>query len=390
MKLLPGQTPAGPATRPTMLAIVIGTALLALLSTATADAFVYWSGPDNSISRVNLDGTGLERGFVTPPKDSPWGIGGIGGIAVDNSYIYYTAPAAIGRARLDGSHLDPHFITNIDSPVDIAVDRDHIYWITGGGLGRADIDGTHVDEAFIKGNGYDVAIDNAHIYWTNDGYDLTHISRADLDGTDVEPDFIDVPGGVLTHVAVDDSHIYWTDRNDLTEEHDQSPAISRARLDGTSIEPHFIDGLNSPGNLAVDAHHIYWQALGGSGYGISRADLDGGAVETDFVPGAFAGAIAVDGLASPPPPPPVPPDTRIDDFYVLRHKHRAAGRAGFTFSSTQPDWTFRCSIDRGAFKACIPPQTYRKLKAGRHIFEVVAVSRQGAVDPTPARRHFRV
>lgn len=106
---------------------------------------------------------------------------------------------------------------------------------------------------------------------------------------------------------------------------------------------------------------------------------------------------------APPPPPPVAPQTKIDKGpkgQVPTTRKKAA--VTFRFSSTSAGATFQCRVKKlrkkGAkkatgskapgFKACKSPKKL-KLKPGRYRFEVRAVL-GGVVDPTPAKRSFRV
>ena len=40
--------------------------------------------------------------------------------------------------------------------------------------------------------------------------------------------------------------------------------------------------------------------------------------------------------------------------------------------------------------ACDSPQTYKKLKVGKHRFQVTATDLAGNADPTPARKTFKI
>src|SRR5262245_57318986 len=88
-------------------AVLLLAALLAapLALAARADAFVYWAAPGDpsAIGRANLDGSGVDSGFISLPKlpgddndETPCGV------AVDASHIYWadSANARIGRANL--------------------------------------------------------------------------------------------------------------------------------------------------------------------------------------------------------------------------------------------------------------------------------------------------
>jgi hypothetical protein len=64
--------------------------------------------------------------------------------------------------------------------------------------------------------------------------------------------------------------------------------------------------------------------------------------------------------------------------------------ATFTFSSAQPGAHFQCKLDKGHFKPCRSPFEAKKLKRGRHSFQVRAVNNAGEADPTPAAFRWRV
>ncbi|TMK56186.1 MAG: CSLREA domain-containing protein [Actinobacteria bacterium] len=64
--------------------------------------------------------------------------------------------------------------------------------------------------------------------------------------------------------------------------------------------------------------------------------------------------------------------------------------AKFKFSSTEAGSTFQCKLDRKPFKPCASPKKYKRLKPGKHVFKVRAIDKGGNVDPTPAKRSFKV
>lgn len=92
----------------------------------------------------------------------------------------------------------------------------------------------------------------------------------------------------------------------------------------------------------------------------------------------------------PPPPPSVdkdPPETRIakgPKGKIRAHKVK------FRFSSDEQGSKFSCKLDRRKFSACSSPKSYRKLKAGKHVFQVFATDLAGNRDPSPAKRTFRI
>ncbi|HKF81453.1 MAG TPA: right-handed parallel beta-helix repeat-containing protein [Solirubrobacterales bacterium] len=84
---------------------------------------------------------------------------------------------------------------------------------------------------------------------------------------------------------------------------------------------------------------------------------------------------------------PVPPDTKITKAPKAKS---SATTAKFKFKSTVAGSSFECKLDKGRFKKCPSPKTYQKLKPGKHVFKVRAIDRAGNVDPTPAKRSFKV
>jgi len=90
----------------------------------------------------------------------------------------------------------------------------------------------------------------------------------------------------------------------------------------------------------------------------------------------------------PPVQPPAPtPDTKITKAPKAKS---SATAAKFKFNSTVAGSSFECKLDKGKFKKCKSPKTYKKLKPGKHVFKVRAVGPTGLVDPTPAKKKFTV
>ena len=172
------------------------------------------AGPPAGIARANLDGTGVEQNFISGVD--------AGSVAIDAQRIYWTgrlcdpecsesSPSivpAIGRANLDGTGVDRRFISALATGplftrelTGLAVDAEHIYWTgmvfdfnPGTALGRANLDGTDVNPAFVGGvtglkSAYwsGVVVDDGHIYWTDSGpIGEESIDRSNLDGSVVE------------------------------------------------------------------------------------------------------------------------------------------------------------------------------------------------------------
>jgi hypothetical protein len=71
-------------------------------------------------------------------------------------------------------------------------------------------------------------------------------------------------------------------------------------------------------------------------------------------------------------------------------KKTFARKAKFTFTSSEPGSTFRCKLDKKAAKPCTSPFKKKKLKYGKHVFQVWAVDSYGNVDATPAKYRWKV
>ncbi|HEY5816621.1 MAG TPA: hypothetical protein VIS95_09845 [Solirubrobacterales bacterium] len=71
-------------------------------------------------------------------------------------------------------------------------------------------------------------------------------------------------------------------------------------------------------------------------------------------------------------------------------KKKIKGRtAKFRFVSSEAGSTFECKLDKKKFKPCRSPKKYKRLKPGKHVFQVRAVDAAGNRDKTPAKRKFR-
>jgi hypothetical protein len=94
-----------------------------------------------------------------------------------------------------------------------------------------------------------------------------------------------------------------------------------------------------------------------------------------------------DPVYSPQPAPDTtPPETAIERS-VLRVATRTAK---FWFSANESTQGFQCQLDKGEYKPCGSPRTYKHLKPGRHAFRVKAVDAAGNVDASPAVAHFKI
>lgn len=83
-----------------------------------------------------------------------------------------------------------------------------------------------------------------------------------------------------------------------------------------------------------------------------------------------------------------PPETSIG---TRPSDPSGSSTAAFTYSSTEPDSSFECRMDEGAFTSCTSSGiAYTDLDNGQHTFQVRATDTSGNTDPTPAGYTFNV
>lgn len=89
-------------------------------------------------------------------------------------------------------------------------------------------------------------------------------------------------------------------------------------------------------------------------------------------------------------PPPVTDTTAPKTTITKAPKAKSTSTtAKFKFKANEGGSKFQCKLDKGKFKNCKSPKTYKKLKVGKHVFKVRAIDRAGNVGK-PATRKFTV
>ena len=86
----------------------------------------------------------------------------------------------------------------------------------------------------------------------------------------------------------------------------------------------------------------------------------------------------------------LPPETKIDSARIRSGRRQATFRfSGSDHDDLEDQMTFQCKLDKRPWGTCRSPRTYRRLSIGRHTFRVRSKN-DGEVDPTPAKRIFRI
>ena len=101
--------------------------------------------------------------------------------------------------------------------------------------------------------------------------------------------------------------------------------------------------------------------------------------------GQGSGEPAFSNTTRPSAPP--PPQTLITGGPRKRTFNRSPS---FGFTSDDPLATFLCKLDRRDWRPCSSPSRLPRLRAGKHVFQVRAISAKGTEDESPAARRFAV
>jgi hypothetical protein len=244
----------------------------------TTSRYIYWTNyKTGAVGRATITGTSPNESFIKT------GVAGGAGLTATSQFLYWTSAnggtaTTILRANLNGTGLNKKFITGASNPCGITHDSTYIYWggDVGTTIGRAKLDGSDVDHNFIAtGTGVcGVAVTSTHIYWAN--YRTGKIGRANLNGSSPNLSFIPTVGA--GSLSIQGSFIYWPSNSGTT--------IGRANLNGTGVNQNFIKGLSGVAFIATDSTYIYW-GTGETGTTIGRAKLDGTDVNKSLIKGTL-------------------------------------------------------------------------------------------------------
>jgi hypothetical protein len=254
---------------------------LSIATPRAAANFVYWTSgePNAGIARAKLNGGGLDESFI-PGLDHPHSI------ATDARFIYWTqgdsTNGSIGRADLNGGGANQIFIPHeagVGDPSGIAVAPSAIYWQHDGDrIGRANLDGTGVDPDFISttNSACGLAADSNFIYFLDEGG--TRIGRATLDGSSVTPGFASIPEA-FCGLSVDYDYLYWAS--------DSGNAVGAVPVVGGEAVPDYVDAgtlSGGPSGVAVNSQFIFWGNYDTGA--IARANLNGSSPKLGLIPDA--------------------------------------------------------------------------------------------------------
>jgi hypothetical protein len=226
----------------------------------TVGPHLYWT--DFSIGRVieaNLDGS--SPAFLATG-------GGLRGVAVNSSNLYWADGGAILETNLNGTSGLQVVVSFPPTVIGVAVNNSNLYWSGGGQIWEANLNGFDQHPIVFNQNfPAGVAVNGSDLYWADQS--SGQIWEANLDGTNAHAIVFNqfLPAGV----AVNGSDLYWADQS--------SGQIWEANLDGSNPHP-VVFGQNQPSGVAVNNSNLYWSNQGDGT--IWEANLGGGDVQVIF------------------------------------------------------------------------------------------------------------
>jgi hypothetical protein len=216
---------------------------------------------------------------------------------------------------------------------------------------------------------------------------------------------VDPAGNQSSPAAFPAGTFAWTVDNSLTDTTPPETKITSAPPDPSgsstaafayeSNEPDssFQCSLDSAGFAGCPIAGTVYTGLqnGAHTFRVRAVDSSG---NVDQTPAGHSFTVVLAGAALPPLPslPPAPiarpavPKTTIVKGPPARTRDRTPT---FLFRSTPLGGTFKCKLDKAAFKQCRSPLTTKALSYGSHVLQVRAVV-SGLADPTPAKYQFKV
>lgn len=171
---------------------------------------------------------------------------------------------------------------------------------------------------------------------------------------------------------------------------------------GIELTAGLLQGLSPLSLTAIEGSHVLLSApataqIGGKTYAWKSWSDGGERIHT--VLAKTSGEIIATYARAPEPPAETPgrvPESKpsapkaAPKAKVGSHppKSTRSRTARFVFSAKQEGASFKCKLDKGAYKSCRSPQTYKKLMAGSHSFAVIAIV--AGAQGEPAKFSWRV
>jgi DNA-binding beta-propeller fold protein YncE len=326
--------PEAPISDPTGVAVSPdGKSVYVTALSGNAVAHLFRGGPDGQISWdscVNNDGS---QNCADAPAAPLTGAGGVA-VSPDGKSVYVTAEGIGGVAHLFRGGPDGQI--SWDGCLN-----------DNGSENCGDLPGTPL----LATRGVSVSPDGSSVYVASLGGAIGHFVRGGSDGQ------------VTWGSCVAD-----TNKGGCTD----LPAAPIAGASGAAVSP--------------DGRSVYVAAAASNSVAHFFRELDS---PPDPAPGPQP---EPDPAPGPQPAPGPGADTSPPETVIEKGPKRRTARrtARFRFRASEPGVRFQCKLDRRRWKPCSSPRTLRRLRVGRHRFSIRAIDAAGNVDPTPAKRRWRV
>ena len=239
------------------------------MGAASNGSHVFW-GRGDQVGRASATGNGSDanQSFVTTQAFCSTGV-----VAANSTHVYWIVacngagnPRYIGRYALDGSNHDEDIIGSSVgvNACGLALDQTYVYWSNGQYIGRALLNGSSPEPTWRDlGAGKQacgVAVDSQYVYWAvrstnaqNYASTIGRASKTDNANPGVNNSFITGASfnndpTLPSSLAVDGQYVYWTH-----QVASGSGAIGRAPKSGGAGSASFITNVGYPQGLAIDA-----------------------------------------------------------------------------------------------------------------------------------------
>ncbi len=208
---------------------------------------------------------GVDGGSRVVPGDGSLliadGQGRPGGIATDESFVYWTnfEGGSLMKAPLSGG-ISTTLVTGQQGPQSLVVGAGQVYWTDfddGTVRGMSLSGGAPAVLAAGQDHPSGVAIDSSNLYWVNSDGSVRTLPLAGGASTTLAIGEAVSPA-VPRSIAVDSSYVYWTEGGELSKSNGR---IQRAPLSGGPALV-LAQDQDSPCRLAVDSENVYWTNLG--------------------------------------------------------------------------------------------------------------------------------
>jgi len=200
----------------------------------------------------------------------------------------------------------------------------------------------------------------------------------------------------------DGAHAFAARAKDRATNIDASPAIFAWSVDTSTPDTQILTGPS--GATAIASASFTFDSPDAGAGATFQCSLDASAFAACVSPQDYAGlaegshtfAVRVRDSVGNFDPTPATRTWTVDatppDTHITSGPTGAVGVASamFTFTSTEPNATFTCSLDGGAMAACTSPYSAMMLPQGPHTFAVAAIDGAGNVDATPATASWTV